>query len=235
MKPSPPPRHSAFDAHASTYDSDLQKGLSITGEAKAYYAEARVRWLRKCLGDLRIVPGEILDFGCGTGDSTPYLLQLNTHCRLTGLEVSEKSVELARIKHDSERARFLQVDELLPPGTIDLAFCNGVFHHIPPRERRACVNVVARSLRSGGIFSFWENNPWNPGTRYVMSRIPFDRDAVTLSYLESRRLLRGAGFEILRTDFHFFFPKFLHFVRPLDRFISALPFGGQYQVLCRKP
>ena len=65
----------------------------------------------------------------------------------------------------------------------------------------AAIDYVLRSLRPGGLFAFWENNPWNPGTRYVMSRIPFDRDAITLSPLEARQLLRVGGFEILRTDF----------------------------------
>jgi hypothetical protein len=60
-----------------------------------------------------------------------------------------------------------------------------------------------------GIFAFWENNPWNPGTRYVMSRIPFDRDAITVSAIEARGLLRAGGFEVIRTDFLFIFPKFL--------------------------
>ena len=40
---------------------------------------------------------------------------------------------------------------------------------------------VRQGLRPGGVFALWENNPWNPGTRLVMRRIPFDRNAVLLS------------------------------------------------------
>jgi hypothetical protein len=89
-------------------------------------------------------------------------------------------------------------------------------------------------LRPGAIFAFWENNPWNPGTRYVMRRVPFDRDAVTLSPPEARRWLRSAGFEILRTDFLFIFPRPLRWLRRLEPILSRAPLGGQYQVLCRK-
>jgi hypothetical protein len=94
---------------------------------------------------------------------------------------------------------------------------------------------IARSPRPGGLFAFWENNPWNPGTRYVMSRIPFDRDAVTLIPPEARQLLQKAGFEILRTDFLFIFPGVLKWLRWIEPSISHLPFGAQYQVLARKP
>ena len=94
---------------------------------------------------------------------------------------------------------------------------------------------VFRRLRPGGLFALWENNPWNPGTRYVMSRIPFDRDAVPLAPPEARRLVRACGFEVLRTDFLFLFPRALRLMRPLEARLSRLPLGAQYQVLCRRP
>ena len=97
------------------------------------------------------------------------------------------------------------------------------------------MRLVYKSLRPGGIFSFWENNPWNPGTRYVMSRIPFDRDAVTLSAFQARRLIQAAGFQILRVDFLFIFPRSLSWLRVFEPGLTKLPFGAQYQVLCRRP
>jgi len=68
-----------------------------------------------------------------------------------------------------------------------------------------------------------------------MSRIPFDRDAVTLTALEARRMLQAVNFEILRTDFLFIFPRMLRWFRGIETLFSRLPFGAQYQVLCRKP
>ena len=96
------------------------------------------------------------------------------------------------------------------------------------------MNYIWRSLRPGGIFSLWENNPWNPGTRYVMSRIPFDRDAVTLTPHEAVRLLKTGGFEILRRDSLFFFPKQLNWLRWIEPYLLRVQLRGQYQVLCRK-
>jgi hypothetical protein len=68
-----------------------------------------------------------------------------------------------------------------------------------------------------------------------MSRIPFDKGAITLSPPTARRLLAAGGFEILGTDFQFILPRLLAPLRPLERLVASLPFGAQYQVLCRKP
>jgi hypothetical protein len=83
------------------------------------------------------------------------------------------------------------------------------------------------------LFALWENNPWNPGTRFAMRRISFDKDAVTLSPPQARRLVQTAEFQILRTDFLFIFPRLLRWLRPLESLLSRLPFGGQYEILCR--
>jgi hypothetical protein len=68
-----------------------------------------------------------------------------------------------------------------------------------------------------------------------MSRIPFDHDAITLTPPQARCLLRAGGFEVLRTDFAFIFPRMLAALRRLEPRVSLLPLGAQYQILCRKP
>src|SRR5262249_26850757 len=105
---------------------------------------------------------------------------------------------------------------------------------IPLNERPKELAYIRRSLRPGGLFAFWENNPWNPGTRYVMSRIPFDRDAIMLAPNAARTLLWDHGFQILRTDFLFFYPRALAFLRSTERWLTSVPLGGQYQILCRR-
>lgn len=223
-----------FDEYASEYDSALEQGISLSGENKLFFARERVNWLRKCLEGYRAAPRVILDFGCGTGTATQFLLEF-AGSKLIGLETSEKSLEHARRVNDPERTEFLPLRDYRPNQSVDLAFCNGVFHHVPPEQRDDQVRYIFDSLRSDGFFAFWENNPWNPGTKIVMSRIPFDRDAKTLTPGEARQMLRRCGFEILRTDFLFIFPHFLRWFRPLERYLSRLPFGAQYQILCRKP
>ncbi len=227
--------HSAgFDEFAEDYDAALAQGLSASGEDKNYFARGRIAWLAGCLQQLPEQPRSVMDFGCGTGSGVPFFLDLMRVESVLGLDTSETSLDVAKRVHRSERTQFLLFSHYQPRKQIDLVFCNGVFHHIPLNERSTAVNFVHRSLRPRGLFAFWENNPWNPGTRYVMSRIPFDRHAITLSPPEARRLLAAGGFEILRTDFLFIFPRMLRWFRGLEPLVSRLPLGAQYQVLCRK-
>jgi len=67
-----------------------------------------------------------------------------------------------------------------------------------------------------------------------MSRCAFDRDAILLTPPEARGLLRDSGFEILRTDFRFIFPRALRKLRKLEDLVHRVPLGTQYQILCRK-
>ena len=223
-----------FDSYATDYDAALSRGLALSGEDKNFFARRRVEWLRDCLRSSFASPRQVMDFGCGTGSNAPWLLSLLGAERVVGIDDSPKMLEIARQTQASERAEFFPIDACPARGQFDLVFCNGVFHHIAPAQRGRAIDYVFHSLQVGGLFAFWENSPWNPGTRLVMSRIPFDRDAIMLSPPAARRLLRASGFEILRTDFLFIFPKLLSWLRPVELYCARFPFGAQYQILCRK-
>lgn len=224
-----------FDHYAERYDEALNQGLSLSGEDKNYFAQRRLSWLSGCLERLGERPQSVLDYGCGTGTATPFLFRELRANSLVGVDPSEASLQLAREQFAKTSSRYLTLEEYEPCGEIDLAYSNGIFHHIPPSYRAKAVHYVFRSLKPGGIFAFWENNAWNPGTRLVMSRVPFDRDAIPVSPLEARGMLSAGGFEILSVDFLFIFPRFLRALRPIEGPLSRLPLGAQYQILCRKP
>lgn len=224
-----------FDQFAGDYDAALNRGISLSGEGKDFFIERRVDWTAKCLAKLgaQYEKAVVLDYGCGTGSAFAKLREAFKAERVIGIDVS--TAELAIAKKDHPSAMAFTPGELPSNLSADVAYSNGTFHHIPPDARADALALIHRSLKPGGYFALWENNPWNPGTRWVMSRIPFDKDAITLSVLESKRRIRAAGFEILRTDFLFIFPKFLAPLRSIEPLASRLPFGAQYQVLCRKP
>ncbi|HEY2407149.1 MAG TPA: methyltransferase domain-containing protein [Polyangiaceae bacterium] len=224
-----------FDEYADDYDGALNRGLAVSGERKEYFARERIVWLAQALRALRIAPRTALDFGCGTGSATPYLFELLKVESVRGVDTSQRSVEVAHQKHGSSAAQFALLEAHEPAADVDLAFCNGVFHHIAPDERAEAVAYVWRSLRPGGVWAFWENNPLNLGTRWIMSRLSFDRSAIKVRAGHARELLSRGGFEVIRTDHVFIFPRFLRHLRPIERPLSGLPLGAQYQVLCRKP
>ena len=226
--------HTEFDDFAHDYDGTLNQALSVSGEDKDYFARGRVRWLAKELAALGLSPKRAIDFGCGTGSATPWLLEELRLESLLGVDVSSESIEVARKKYGSERTSFLSLDEHRPTADVDLAFCNGVFHHIPPKERAGAINHVWRSLADGGVWAFFDNNPFNPGTQWIIHRLPFERDSVTLSAWEARRILRDGGFEVLTSSHLFVFPRFLRWFRPLEPQLARFPLGAQYLVLCKK-
>jgi SAM-dependent methyltransferase len=224
-----------FDAAAAEYEAQLARGLSLAGEGRDYFARGRVDWVARRLRELGASAGRVLDFGCGDGAAVPLLLGLPGALSAVGVDVSRESLDRAQRTNAGLPASFVELDRFAPAGDFSLAYCNGVFHHIPLDERDRAARAVYDALAPGGLFAFWENNAWNPGTRWVMSRVPFDRDAIPLSPPVARRLLRGAGFEVLRTDFLFVFPHLLRALRVLERALSPLPLGGQFLVLCRRP
>ena len=225
-----------FDRYAADYDAALERGLSISGEGKDYFARERLLHLARCLERLGFRPGRALDFGCGIGSTAPILLEVFPELRqLIGIDVSAQSLDVARRRHGGSRVEFRLMSEHAPRADLDLAYCNGVFHHVVPERRAGYLREIHDGLRPGGLFALFENNPWNPGARYVMWRIPFDRDAIPLSPPDARRLVRAAGFEPVRTDFLFLFPRALRWLRPLERLARKLPIGAQYLVLGRKP
>jgi SAM-dependent methyltransferase len=224
-----------FDAYADHYGDALAKGIAVSGESKEYFARGRVAWMAECLNREGAVVDRVMDFGCGTGTATPFLFDELGALAVVGVDISGASVARAREEHPDPRASFHSMTGPVERGAFDAVYCNGVFHHIPPAERLGALAYIFAVLKPGGYFALWENNPWNPGTQIVMSRIAFDRDAVKVSAPEARRLLRAAGFKIQRTDFHFIFPSVLGFLRFLERPLSQLPLGAQYQVLARKP
>src|SRR5437899_11986386 len=101
MKPASPAGQPEFDQYAKSYDAALAKGLSMSGEDKSYFAHGRAAWLAKCLQDLPPPVQSVLDFGCGTGTSTPFLLEHLQPSLMVGVDVSAKSIEAARRAHCS--------------------------------------------------------------------------------------------------------------------------------------
>lgn len=124
MKNNPSPT-TEFDSYAADYELALAEGLSISGEDKNYFSQGRIAWLARCLRQLVDKPRSALDFGCGTGSATPYLSDLIGVESVLGLDVSAKSLDVAKRSYGSERAQFLLFNQYHPSERIDLAYCNG--------------------------------------------------------------------------------------------------------------
>jgi SAM-dependent methyltransferase len=218
--------------HSDEYTAMLERGLRVSGESRDYFIEGRVRSLCALLD---APPRRILDFGCGTGETCAHLARVFPQAEVTGVDAAAGALDHARRAHAGPRIRFESLDRFAAEGEYDLCYSNGVFHHIAPGDREASARLIHRALAPGGRFALMENNPWNPGTRLVMRRIPFDRDAIPLPARQARALLRRAGFERLApTRFLFLFPRALAPLRVLEPWLARVPLGAQYLLLATR-
>ena len=221
-----------FDKSARSYEALFKPWLKLAGASREYFARTRMEWLASQLRELKVMPQRALDFGCGTGMSMPLLVEILGAKEIVGLDPSEESLAVAReSKHPMQLAT---PDNYVPQGDVDLVFCNGVFHHIPLDERAGAIGYIYRCLRPGGVFALWENNPWNPVHDFAMRHSEIDKNAIPVPPTESRRLVNLERFEIIRTDYLFFFPGYFSWLRPIERLLIKLPVGAQYLVLAQK-
>jgi len=219
-----------FDKFSQSYNNDLMKGLSLSGESASYFAQKRVHYLRDYLAAAGKSVNSILEFGCGIGNNIEFLAQYFPDSRIIGLDISQESLNIAqerfknyaRITFESAAADSLNGEK------VDLVFVNGVFHHITPKDRLQNLHRLHKFLRKGAALCIFENNPFNPGTRWVMKRIPFDRDAVLVNPYTFTKQIQSLGYHNILIQFYFIFPKFLAFLRSLEQYLRNVPFGAQY-------
>jgi SAM-dependent methyltransferase len=223
-----------FDRAAAEYAEQLQQGLQLSGESAQYFVSGRVNRTREWCAQLGLSPQSVLDFGCGTGQAIADLAKAFTGARLEGVDVSAQSLATAD-RANPGIARWTLLGDWKPDASVDLVYCNGVMHHVPPPERDQVYAMLYACLRPGGVLCMWDNSPWSPAARWVMSRIPFDRDAIMVWPSAMRAGLVRAGFDYLRREYHFIFPSLLAALRPIETVLRPVPVGAQYLVLARKP
>jgi SAM-dependent methyltransferase len=239
-----------FDENASNYYDELEQGLRLSGESADYFARVRVDVTKRIVTSLtndEAVMGppsrtdgavnswdRILDYGCGIGTAARFLATAFPGIEILGSDIADSAIRRAAATHPDPPFRWTVGMSSIESQSVDLAYCNGVFHHIQPELRNGCVADVFETLRSGGLFFLWENNPWNPGTQIVMRRIPFDRDAICLPITETRDRLELAGFKVIRAETYFYFPRSFSAFRPIERLLHFIPFGAQYVVVGQK-
>lgn len=181
-------------------------------------------------------PKVIMDFGCGTGGNIKYLLNVFKPEKLIAADISSKSLEIVSKKFEKSVVEVMKIETSSEQQTsyCDMVYCNGVFHHIPLSDRKMAMNYIFSSLKEGGSFFFWENNPWNLGTHWVMSRIPFDKNAIKIFPRTAKGMMKSNGFDIQQVRFLFIFPRFLKYLRFLEILFVKIPLGAQYLVFAKK-
>lgn len=137
-------------------------------------------WGLEWIGDYAQDGDRILDFGCGNGR----LLELFGEKKIeyTGVDVSEKLIEIARQKYPAENVKFQKINshkitqnedritqknnsDSISPDSLPFTdnyfnsvYSIAVFHHLPSRDlRKEIVKEIYRTLKPGGrvIITVW--------------------------------------------------------------------------------
>ncbi|MCX6166291.1 MAG: class I SAM-dependent methyltransferase [Ignavibacteriae bacterium] len=195
-----------FDEHAETYEKVLDKDLEFFGEESSYFAEYKINVVKNTIGLKDNL--NILEYGCGIGMNIKFFSKHFPDSKISGCDISAKSLEVAMKRNDKSVNFFLINEENISKflGTFDLIFVSCVFHHIQPPLRESSMQNIFNLLKTNGSFYFFEHNPYNPVTRRIVNTCVWDADAILLRPKESLNLINNAGFKIEEKRYTLFFP-----------------------------
>lgn len=154
-----------YDAWAASYDDDLSAWSYRAPEVVAETVLAHLP-----------APDSVLDVGCGTGLVGRALRDRGYAGRLTGLDISQASLALARQRavYDALQEADLQQPLPLEDGLAEATVCVGVMTYLP--EVEAVWREFARVTRSAGIVVATQREDlWHErGCRAVVDRLEAD-------------------------------------------------------------
>ncbi len=219
-----------FDGYVSDYEDQHSASIRLSGEEPGYFADYKIRDLKRLAQTWGMTAPAILDFGSGMGNSLPAFRKYFPDRPTVSSDVSEKSLAEAQVRYGAQEAQLLiSATEIpAPSDSFDITFTACVFHHIPEDEHLHWLRELRRVTRPGGRLVIFEHNPLNPLTQHAVRNCPFDENAVLIRAGEMRRRLRKAGWTAPRTEYHVFFPRALARLRPLEARLRWCPAGAQY-------
>ena len=146
-----------FDQYAAAYEQALSNAIAPSGESREYFAEGRVAWLKQCLEKMNQPAGTVLDFGCGDGATTPLLLHMLNARDAVGVDVSAKSLQIARKSHANERIHFETIGEFQSLGPNGSRLLQWSISPHPAGATRGGAGTRASSpARRGNVFVLGE-------------------------------------------------------------------------------
>jgi len=216
-----------FDDFANRYRDLLNQSVSASGESGEYFANFKAQYMRGILG--RDFAGAILDYGCGVGLLTGFLLQSFPKAQVIGFDPSLASIRMAAPEVAS--GAHLTTEETALPQKVDAIILANVLHHVVPSERSSLIAALVKKLSPSGRLVTFEHNPANPVTRAAVCQCAFDRDAVLLKPREVTEYYRNAQLDVLRHDYIVFFPHLLRWLRSIEKLLTWCPVGAQFVVI----
>lgn len=230
-----------FDKLAEKYDEGHVSAVKASGFMPDYFHEYKLKeisaylkligWTEKKLN--------ILNFGCGTGNSEKYIKQYIPNSSICSTDVSEECIRVAiRDNQGLRDVKFNHYDGCNIPfeNDFDLILVFNVFHHIPRKSQRDTLQAIFGKLKNNGLLFMFELNPLNPLTLWVAinNDYKFDKNSKLLSPSYTYKILKISGLKIHKIKYTIFFPKFLSLLLPLEKYLSWFPMGAHYYYVAGK-
>ncbi len=222
-----------FDKVANIYDDNLKELLNNKNTEQ--FAEYKIQ-LVKLLAPK--ITNKLMDFGCGTGRSFPFLKKYFPNGALYGCDVSNESIKFAE-RYISPNCLFLNnsIESLSCKGKMDIVIACCVFHHIAPEERKNWINGIINILEENGRFFIFEHNIKNPMTKKIIldPKNLVDNINVMLPYENLISTIKSIqNTKIVWKGYTLFSPWRSSFITGFERLLKWLPFGAQYCVVIEK-
>lgn len=230
-----------FDKYAENYDEGHVKAVALSGFKPEYFHEYKLKEVLHYLDEHNLSKKKLklLDFGCGTGSSAKYIKKYLPNLSIYGVDVSKESIRVA--KDNTKKIKnvyFAHFDGVNIPfkEKFDIIFIANVFHHIRRDRHEKVLRNIYANLEDNGYLFIFELNPINPLTMLVAIRndYKFDKNANLLSPFYANKLLRKIGFIRNQIRYTIFFPQFLSFLLPLEKYLYKIPLGAHYYYVARK-
>lgn len=224
-----------FDHYAQSYESLHAASIRASGYGPSYFDRQKIRELHRVAEKDYSGNINFLDFGCGIGKSEPYIREYFPRATIHGADMSEESLKRAAERSKGLHIIFHHLAETVqfsPAILFDIIFVANVFHHIPAEEHVVTLAKLKTLLSPRGKLFVFEHNPWNPLTRHAFHTCEFDKGCTMISAPSFRKRARQGGFSSMVTNYTLFFPKALQALVPLEKYLTKLPAGAQYYVIC---
>jgi SAM-dependent methyltransferase len=103
-----------------------------------------------------ILPGRVLELGCGNGRNAIYLTSRG--CSVDAVDFSEAALTWARELTEAagQRVNYIQRSTFeldVASGIYVIVYDSGCFHHIPPHRRGSYLELVSTVLKLGGVLN----------------------------------------------------------------------------------
>lgn len=217
-----------FDAFAENYEELVGSSIRITGESPDYFIHYKADYIARKMAP---VGGKLLDYGCGVGLLSLHLKLRFAATRVDGFDSSKESLQRVNSSLLSQGIFTSEIKELA--AAYDTIVLSNVLHHVNPTGRPALIREIQTRLAPGGRLVVFEHNPLNPLTRWAVSHCPFDEGVELLPSHEVRALCASV-LQAPHTDYIVFFPRWLAWLRPLERFLGWCAAGAQHVTISRR-